>query len=198
MKTRSTVLSARRQSTQGLSLIEVMVAMSLGFMALASVTSLSLFGARSSLALANYTDLDSKSRYALDVISREMRQASAVTDFQTNGTITWLTLTNDIQGATITLTYNSNHRTVVLSKTGQAPLTALTECDRWKFGLYQRTPWVTPTNVFFYPATNSTGAIDKSLCKLVSLSWKCSRTIMTEAVNTESVQAAQIVLRSKQ
>jgi hypothetical protein len=181
-----------------MSLVEVMVATAIGMMVLASVASMSLYGARSSLALNNYTDLDSKSRYALDVISRELRQATAVTDFQINGTNSWLTVTNATQGVTVTLTYNANQRTVTLDKTGQQTLTNLTECDQCNFGLYQRTPWVTSTNVFFIPATNSSGAIDKSLCKLVSLSWKCSRSIMAQKVNTESVQAAQIVLRSKQ
>lgn len=198
MNTRFVAPSTRPTAQLGLSLVEVMVASAITLITMASVASLTLYGARSSLALANYTDLDSKSRYALDVITRELRQANAVTDFQTNGTINWLTLTDAVHAATITLTYNSNQRTVTLAKTGQPLLTALTECDRWRLGLFQRTPWVTGTNVMFYPATNTAGAIDKSLCKLVSLSWKCSRTIMSERVNTESVQAAQIVLRSKQ
>ena len=175
-----------------------MVASGIALMTLGSVASLSLYGARSSLALVNYTDLDGKSRYALDVISRELRQANAVTACQTSGTTTWLTVTNNNQAATVTLTYDSNQRTVVMSKTGQASITNLTECDQLSFGLYQRTPWLTGTNVLFFPATNTSGAIDLSLCKLVSLSWKCSRQIMTQKVNTESVQAAQIVLRSKQ
>jgi type II secretory pathway component PulJ len=198
MKVRFAPLSGFSQPRLGMSLVEVMVATAIGMMVLASVASLSLYGARSSLALNNYTDLDSKSRYALDVISRELRQATAVTDFQTTGTNSWLTLTNATQGVTVTVTYNANQRTVTMDKTGQQTLTNLTECDQWSVGLYQRTPWVTSTNVFFYPATNSSGAIDNSLCKLVSLSWKCSRSIMAQKVNTESVQAAQIVLRSKQ
>jgi hypothetical protein len=52
--------------------------------------------------------------------------------------------------------------------------------------------------VLYYPATNGTGVLDVNLCKLINLSWKCSRTIFAQKVNTESVQAAQIVLRSKQ
>ena len=198
MRVRRIPASGDPRRSSGLSLLEVLVAVTITMMTLASVASLSLYGARSSLALNNYTDLDCKSRYALDLISRELRQATAVADLQTNGTINWLTLTNGIQGATVTLTYNANQRTVTLTKTGRQPLTALTECDQWNIGLYQRTPCVTATNIFFYPATNSNGVIDKSLCKLVSLSWKCSRTIMAQKVNTESVQAAQIVLRSKQ
>jgi len=85
-----------------------------------------------------------------------------------------------------------------MSKTGESDLTALTECDTWNFALYQRTPYITSTNVLYYPATNGSGVMDVNLCKLISLSWKCSRTIFAQKVNTESVQAAQIILRSKQ
>jgi len=180
-----------------MSLVELMVAMGLGSLVLASVASLSLYGTQSSMAIANYSDLDSKSRYALDVISREIRQATAVVavDLTTN---TSLSLTNAGQGTLSKLTWNAAARTVTLERTGQPPLTALTECDRWSFDLYQRTPLITPTNVFFYPATNSSGALDLTVCKLINMSWKCSRQIMAKKMNTESVQAAQLVLRNKQ
>jgi hypothetical protein len=77
-------------------------------------------------------------------------------------------------------------------------MTVLTECDRWDFGLYQRTPLVTSSNVFYYPATNTAGTLDPKLCKLINLSWKCSRLVAAQKLNTESVQAAQFVLRNKQ
>jgi len=181
----------------GWTLVEVMVAMGVGSIILAAVGSVTMYSAKTSLAMVNYSDLDSKSRYALDVITRELREASAVLSFQTNLPTMTLTLTNADLGETITLTYDSNAGTVVLSKTGQPDLTALTECDIWNFGMYQRTPYVTATNVLYYPATNSAGALDVNLCKLISLSWRCSRTIFAQKVNTESVQAAQIVLRNK-
>ena len=183
---------------RGLTLVEVMVAVGLGSMVLAAVGFMSLFGARSSLAMANYTDLEFKSRYALDVITREIRQARAVVSFQTNLPVKSITFTNSDQAASIVLTWDSNAQTVTLQKTGQSTLTALTECNRLDFNLYQRTPLITPTNIVFYPATNSSGVLDPTVCKLVSLSWKCSRKIMAQQIDTESVQAAQIVLRNKQ
>ena len=187
-----------KRSKLGISLVEVMVAMAVGSLVLAAVSSLTMYAAKSTAAMVNYTDLDSKSRYALDVISREIREADSILSFQTNLPVKSLTLTNVTQGATVTLTYDSNARTVVMSKTGQADLTALTECDRWDFSLYQRTPFITATNILYYPATNTAGVLTVSLCKLINLSWKCSRTIFAQKVNTESVQAAQIVLRTKQ
>ena len=182
----------------GFSLVEVMIAMGLGSLVLAMVMSFSLFGARSSAAIGNYASLDGRSRYALDVITREIRQAAAVIAIQTNLPVKSLTLTNTDEAATVTLTYDSTARTLVLAKTGQPDLLALTECDRWDFALYQRTPWVTTTNVMFYPATNGSGGIDLTVVKLINMSWKCSRQILAQKVNTESVQAAQIVLRNKQ
>jgi hypothetical protein len=175
-----------------------MVAMAVGSLVLAAVSSLTMYAAKSTAAMVNYTDLDSKSRYALDVISREIREADSVLSFQTNLPVKSLTLTNVTQAAAVTFTYDSSARTVVMSKTGQADLTALTECDRWDFSLYQRTPFITATNILYYPATNTAGVLTVSLCKLINLSWKCSRTIFAQKVNTESVQAAQIVLRTKQ
>ena len=186
------------QAASGISLVEVLIAMAIGSLVLAAVSSLTMYGAKATTAMVNYTDLDSKSRYALDVISREIRQANSVLSFQTNLPVKTLTVTNASDATAITFTYDSNARTVVMSKTGQADLTALTECDRWDFSFYQRTPYVTATNISYYPATNTAGVLTVSLCKLINLSWKCSRNIFAQKVNTESVQAAQIVLRTKQ
>ena len=43
----------------------------------------------------------------------------------------------------------------------------------------------------FYSASNN-----PAICKLVSVSWRCSRTILGQKVNTESVQTAKIVIRN--
>jgi prepilin-type N-terminal cleavage/methylation domain-containing protein len=187
----------KTRPTRGFTLVEVLIATALGSLVLATVASLSVYGARSSMAIANYTDLDSKSRYALDVIGREIRQATAVTGFQTNATGSYLTLTNAQEGAAVTLTYDPVARTLVMAKTGATPLTALTQCDNWSFSLYQRTPYGFPTNLVFYPATNTAGALDLSICKVINMNWKCSRQILQQKINTESVQTAQIVLRNK-
>ena len=191
-------ISPKEPGHSGFTLLEVLIAMGLASLVLATVASLSVYGARSSITIANYTDLDSKSRYALDVIGREIRQATAVTSYQTNASGKSLVLTNEDEAIGVSLAYDANARTLVLAKTGQPPLTALTECDRWDFSLYQRTPYGFPTNLIFYPATNNAGVLDLSICKIVNMTWKCSRKIMQQKVNTESVQTAQIVLRNKQ
>jgi len=47
-----------RARSAGFTLVEVLIAMGLGSLVLATVASLSVYGARSSIAIANYTDLD--------------------------------------------------------------------------------------------------------------------------------------------
>ncbi len=188
-------LSARKSAA--MTLTEVMIASALGSLVLACVASLTSFGSRSSIAMVNYTDLDSHSRHAADVVSHEIREATEVIDFQSSPTGKWLTLTNSDKGTTLKLSWAPATRVLQLERTGQAPLNVLTECDRWDFALYQRTPYVTPTNLLFFSATNNAGQLDLRLCKLINMTWKCSRTILQQAVNTESVQAAQIVLRNK-
>jgi hypothetical protein len=189
---------SRLGNRTGFTLVEMVVAVGVGMMVMAAVAFMTLYGSRTSVAVANYTDLENKSRYALDVMSREIRQCQALVSYQTNLSARYVTLTNAEQGASITLTYDSNARTVTLQKTGQSDSTILKECDRWDFNLYQRTPLFTSTNVLFYLATNGAGATDPKLCKLISISWKCSRLLAGQKLTTESVQAAQVVLRNKQ
>jgi len=176
--------------------MEVMVTLGLGGLMLLFAGSLWLFGSRSFLAISNYTDLDNKSRNALDVMSRDLRQATGVTAFQNSSSIKSLSVTNAAQGMGITYTWNVTSRTLVCQKTGQPARVYLTECDRWDFQLYQRAPQMGGSYVFF-PATNYAGAYDLSVCKLVNMTWKCSRTILGSKLNTESVQTAQVVLRNK-
>jgi hypothetical protein len=38
---------------------------------------------------------------------------------------------------------------------------------------------------------------DVSQCKLIKLTWICSRNILGKSLNTESVQSAEIVIRKK-
>jgi hypothetical protein len=87
--------------------------------------------------------------------------------------------------------YYSNTRQLQLEKTGTTTRVLLTECDRWDFKLFTRAPNVTSTNIVFNPTQ------DLNACKLIDMSWKCSRTILGQPVNTESVQTAKVVLRNK-
>ncbi len=174
-----------------------MVAVAVGSMVLSAVGYMTWFATRSFVAIGNYSDLDAKSRNTIDVMSRELRQASALLSFQTNLPIRSLLLTNAEIGSTLRLTFDSNERMMVFSCSNPQVSVTLPDCDRWHFTLYQRTPLVTASNIIFYPATNTAGVLDPGLCKVINMSWQCSRSILGQKVNTETLQSAQIILRNK-
>jgi Tfp pilus assembly protein PilW len=181
----------QNHSRAGFTLIEATIAMGLGTLVLAVVASLIVYSARTFSAMTNYVDLDLHSRCALDIISREVRQATAVVDCRTNGSISFITLTNADDATSLKVSWNMDAATLSLEKTGVPPMVVLTGCDRWRVGLYNRAPNLSSTNLSFNPA------LDLASCKVVNMSWKCSRTILGSKLNTESVQTAQVVLRNK-
>ncbi len=201
MKCRLPIFPGHPSSTQAFTLIEILIAAGVGSMLLAVVAILSLYGARAFAALGNYADLDNQARAAVDGMSREMRQASLLVSFSTNASSKSLTFTNANEGSTIIYTWDASLGTITCAKTGQPLQTNLTGCTAWSFALYQRTPLVTPTNILYYPATNINGVLTNTLCKLIDMSWTCTRTnfalMSNRRLNTESIQTAQIVLRNK-
>jgi hypothetical protein len=172
-------------------LVEASVAVALGTLILAVVAYLSVYSARTFSAMGNYVDLDMHSRNALDVISREVRQATAVIDRGTNSGISYITLTNTDAMTTFKISWIQDAAILTVQKSGQPSKSVLTGCDNWNVWLYNRAPNLSSTNISFNAATNLAD------CKLVNMSWRCSRSILGTKINTESVQTAQIVLRNK-
>ena len=196
MKTRHAFARPHRDP-RGFTLTETLIAVALGSLVMAVLGSLSLYGARSFAAMTNYVDLDNKSRLAVDLLSREIHQATGVVNLTTNLSSKTLTLTNANDGTVFDLAWSSSQKTLVLRKAGAPERTLLTGCEAWNVSLYQRTPIVSATNILCFPAVKPGGAVDSSQAKLIDMSWKCSRTIMGQPINTESIQTAQIVLRNK-
>ncbi|HVV02499.1 MAG TPA: prepilin-type N-terminal cleavage/methylation domain-containing protein [Verrucomicrobiae bacterium] len=182
---------------RGFTLIEVLVASGLIAVLSMILCYLGIFGARSFQALGNYCDLDNQSRNALDLISREMRESTGLLAFQTNLPVKSITLTNASRGTFLEIKWDASAHTLFYRATDYASTALLTQCDNWDFSLYSRAPNITSTNIIFYPATNGLGVLDATRCKLINMTWKCSRTILGSKMNTETVQTAQIVLRNK-
>lgn len=179
-----------RTRPAGYTLLEMMVAMFAGFLLIAAVVALTIFTSRAFVMIGNYTDMDSASRNAIDVVSREIRNASDLLAYSTNDP-SYLLFTNASAGTATKIIYNTDDRTLTVEKTGQATRTYLTQCDKWGFSLYNRVPIITSTNVTFYSTT------DLNQVKLINLSWTCSRSVLGSKMNTEIVLTAQVVLRNK-
>jgi len=172
---------AGRRHSVAFTLVEMMIAMGLGVMVLGMVATLTMFTVRSFVAMGNYNDLERASTRALDTMSREIRQVDQVTSFTANQIVM-----RTMDGSTLSYVYDPNAQTLTQIKGGTRNV-LLEQCDYLKFNLSQRNP---STNFTFYPATTISQA------KLLDVSWRCTRTILGERLNTESVQTAKIVIRN--
>ena len=95
-------------------------------------------------------------------------------------------------GATNTLAYNYDATAATLSRVfGGQTTTLLKEVNpnSLQFLMFQRNP--VGGSVDQYPTT------DPKLCKVVQMSWICSRNILGKKANTESVQSAKVVIRKE-
>lgn len=188
-QTRTTAILGQRR-LRGFTLMETMIVMGLAGIVLAIIMATYKYSGTSFAAMGNYADLDRNSRAALDLLSREIRNSSALTAYSSSNPKS-LTFTNATARKIVVVTYDATSRTLKLAKTGQATQTLLTSCDQWDFSLYGRVPSLSSSNITFNAVT------DVGSCKLINMTWKCSRTIFGSKRNTESIQTAQIVLRNK-
>lgn len=176
----STKAGARR-GTAGATLVEALIAIGVTGLIMLALASISMVSGRSFVAFANYVDLDSANRIAMDTLTRDLRECNRVSGFTTNQLV--------IEGMDgINITYNYDAPRKILTRTrGGVVKTLLTQCDTLSFNIAQRNPVNGSYDV--YPTATATTA------KVVNVSWNCSRTILGHKANTENVQTARIVIR---
>src|SRR4051812_4553677 len=149
----------------GFTLPEILIAVGISGVVLAAVAVTTITAFRNFAAMYNYTDLNLQSHLAMDLISRDVRGASSATPVSANV----LKIANSVSGVTITFTYDPDDKTLVSEVSGQPEHTLLSHCDSWSYTFYQRTP----TTDYDNTSTTVSG-----LCKVISMKWQCSRTIM--------------------
>ena len=171
-----------------MTLVELLIAMGVGSILFLAVGTLAYYSARSFAALSNYVELDNYSRNALDQMSREIRQADSLVSGTDHQLV--FNVTNPTNGSLYTVTFTYNPTTRIMTRTQGAQQTVmLKECDFLKFSIYQRNPIGGTYDQ--YPTANP------ATCKLVQMSWICSRNILGKKANTESVQSAKVVIRKQ-
>jgi prepilin-type N-terminal cleavage/methylation domain-containing protein len=185
MEFKPTNTKAHRRA--GFTLVEMVVAMSIGCILLLFVSSYYLFSLGSFASMASYTSLNVKSRNASDLISRDLRSALSVQSLVSNQLVL-----NEPSGANCTYAYDASKgnltrddgtRTQVLL-TGIVP-------NSFAFSFYGR-----PTNAS--PAYESFPGSVPNGAKLVSVKWLCARPGAAGApAKSEGIQMAIINLRNQ-
>jgi len=170
-------------SRRGFKLAEFLVALAVGSLIFLAVAVLGLYAGRSFVGLVNYTDLDSKSRNALDHLTRDVRQVKKLS----SNTINSLTF-EDADGKPLEYVYSPLRKTLSRVKAGVSQV-LLTDCEQLAFSIYQRNPIGGTYDQ--YPAAAP------ATTKLINVTWKCSRNILGTTMNTENVQTAKVVIRKQ-
>lgn len=171
-----------------MTLVELLIAMGVGSILFLAVGTLAFYSARSFAALSNYVELDNYSRNALDQMSREIRQADSLISGTDHQLV--FQVANPTNGSIYQVTFTYDPATRIMTRTQGAQQTVmLKECDFLKFSIFQRNPIGGTYDQ--YPTANP------ATCKLVQMSWICSRNILGKKANTESVQSAKVVIRKQ-
>jgi len=165
---------------RAMTLVELMVSTGLAGLLATIAMMLMYYAAHNFAAMANYVDLDRRSRNTLDKMTSEIRQADKLNTYSTNQ------LVFQFGGTTLTYTYNSTNKTLTRTYNGTTT-ELLNECQNLQFLMFQRN---TVSNSWAQLAVT-----DPALCKEVELTWTCSRKILGKAANSESVQSARVVMR---
>jgi prepilin-type N-terminal cleavage/methylation domain-containing protein len=185
MEFKPTSLKPGRRS--GFTLAEMLVATSIGSILLLFASSFYLFSLRSFTSMANYVDLNRKSRNASDLISRDLRSALSVVSLVNNQLVL-----NEPGGTNYTYTYDATHGSLTRNDGAwtQVLLTGIAT-NSFAFSFYGR-PTTGSTNYESFPTNAPNGA------KLVGFKWNCIRPGLGGAPgNSEATQMAIVDLRNQ-
>ena len=183
-------IKRQHSSQSGFTLSEMSVAIAVSGVILTALLSFTVYAAKSFVAVENYVDLEQKSQNALDTMTRDIRETQCLSNYTTR-VVSGQSVTNsltfhDSDNQALTFVYTND---VLMRIKGNDQSLLLTNVDYLTFQIFQRNP--VPGQWEQYPA----GAI--TTCKLISVSWICSRQILGSRMNTESVQTAKIVIRKQ-
>jgi len=163
----------------------MMVAVAVGCLVLLGAISVYIFSITSFASMANYADLNQKSRYASDLITRDIRCGSI-----SSATATQLILTNATDG-TRTYTYDATARTLTREKNGETKI-LLSGID---FDSLRFTFWDRPTSTSRYEQFPTAGT--PATAKLIQFEWSCSRRLAGSRSESQSVEAALVDIRNQ-
>jgi hypothetical protein len=148
---------------------------------LGATVAFSMYATRSFAAVSNWMELDQANRLAIDTMARDIRQVNRMTTYQANS-VTF----EDSDGASVAFTYDPAKKTLIRTKSGSTTV-LLRECDEIIFSMMQRN--IIEGSYTYYPAE------DVDSCKVVGVSWHCSRTILGQKSQISGGQTTQVVIR---
>ena len=180
-----------RKRRQGWTLLETLFAFGAALLVITPTVIVYFFMNRTLEATANYEELDRQSRYALDIMTSDIRECGHLTSFSTNS----LAFTN-LDGTLLQFTWDGTNYLTYTNASTTLPGcprggTLLKGCSYLAFNIFQRNPTSNTTMSFVAaPSTNP------ALTKVIVMDWICKRTNYLTLTDSESVQTAKVVMRN--
>lgn len=181
------------RAKRGWTLVEMMVAVALFSLGSMSLMGLYVFSVKTMASMYNYALLDQYNRQAMDLLTREIRQAKKVLTYTTNS-ITILTANEDgSTGPAVTYSFSPNTKKMIRKSSDGTSRMLLNNCSLLQFDLFTRCPSNAVFGAFPVAVNNWSNTV-----KVLQLTWRTSILQHTGIANSENVQTARIVIRKQQ
>jgi hypothetical protein len=185
--------SSGNRGRQGFTIVEYLVATSIGLLVLATGLVFWGYGTRTSASLLGYIDLSTVSKNALGRISQQVRNARQVRSCSEHKLVLQIPGATGTNTRTVTYAYDSTNKVLrQIFAQNNRPLETnvlLTECTNFQFTIYQRTPL---SNTFQL----HTNAWNTNTAKVVQMNWTCVRKLTGDKNMIESQVSANVVMRN--
>jgi len=176
-------LTSHARRNRAFTLVETLLASSIGLLVLTAALVLWAYASRTCASLLNYADLSSQSKYALDSLSQQIRNAKSIQSCSAQQLVLL-----DPDDQVVTVAYDSSAKKLAVRQ-GTTTRTLLTGCTNFQFAIYQRTPI---SNSFqFY-----TNGFSTNTAKVVQMQWSCMRKLTGSTGNAENQVSAMVVVRN--
>jgi len=179
---------------RGFTIVEYMIASSIGLIVITVALVLWAYASKNTASLLGYMELSTSSKYALDRMSQQIRNAREVRSCTSNQLV--LVVPGGTMANPRTMTYSYDRTNQVLRQTDfrsslqQETRTLLTGCTNFSFSVFQRTPL---SNSFLL----TTNAWNTNTAKVVQMQWTCLRKVTGSQSSLENQVSAKVVIRNQ-
>ena len=189
-----TSCATRRSGRRGFTLIEYLIATSIGLLVMTVALVFWAYASRTCASLLGYVDLSTTSKNALANISQQIRNAKAVTSCSQHKLVLVVPGSTGTNKHTMTYLYDSTNKSLqqIFAKNAGSleRKTLLTGCTNFNFSVFQRTPI---SNSFQL----NTNAWNTNTAKVVNMQWTCVRKLTGDKDTVETQVSANVVIRNK-
>ena len=179
---------------RGFTLVEYMIASSIGLMIITVALVLWAYASKNTASLLGYMELSTASKYALDRMSQQIRNAKEVRSCSSDQLVLVVPGGTVSNPKTLTYSYDRDGQRLLqispITANRSATNTLLTGCTNFAFSVFQRTPL---SNSFLL----TTNAFNTNTAKVVQMQWTCLRMITGDKSSLENQVSAKVVIRNQ-